>query len=79
VIGTAPARVTPWRSIVLPNVDAVVIDTAGQLGFGIAGHALVERILLHRYAGCAKAFADVQADARAELSRWPGRLSTERV
>jgi precorrin-3B synthase len=74
VIGTAPARVTPWRSIVLPNVDAVVIDTAGQLGFGISPDTPWSNVSsCSGMPGCAKAFADVQADARAELSRWPGK------
>ena len=74
VIGTAPARVTPWRSIVLPNVDAVAVDTAAQLGFGISPDTPWSNVsACTGKPGCAKAFADVQADARAELSRWPGK------
>ena len=74
VIGTAPARVTPWRSIVLPNVDGAAVDTAGQLGFGISADTPWSNVFACTgKPGCAKAFADVQADARAELSRWPGK------
>lgn len=74
VIGTAPARVTPWRSIVLPNVDAVAVDTAAQLGFGITPDTPWSNVsACTGKPGCAKAFADVQADARAELGRWPGK------
>ena len=74
VIGTAPARVTPWRGIVLPNVDTVAVDTAGQVGFGITPDTPWAKVsACTGKPACAKAFADVQADARAALSRWPGK------
>lgn len=72
VIGARPARVTPWRSIVLPDVTA--IDEAAALGFGVAPDSpWLNVTACAGRPGCAKALADVQSDARAALDRWPGR------
>ncbi|MEU0533586.1 precorrin-3B synthase [Amycolatopsis tolypomycina] len=52
-----PALVTPWKSVVLPDVPADVFD---RLGFG--GEALGTTACIGR-PGCAKSRADVRADA----------------
>jgi len=64
-----PALVTPWKSVVLPDVPADVFE---RLGFG--GVALGTTACIGR-PGCAKSHADVRADAvfrpglRAHASR----------
>ncbi|OXM62769.1 precorrin-3B synthase [Amycolatopsis vastitatis] len=52
-----PALVTPWKSVVLPDVPADVFD---RLGFG--GEPLGTTACIGR-PGCAKSRADVRADA----------------
>ncbi|MGV9368190.1 precorrin-3B synthase [Amycolatopsis sp. NPDC003731] len=52
-----PALVTPWKSVVLPDVPA---DVFARLGFG--GEALGTTACIGR-PGCAKSRADVRADA----------------
>ena len=71
------ARITPWRSVVLPwlaDAGAVLRDGAG-LGFGVDEESPWLRVTA--CAGrprCASALADVQADAAAFAARWPGRI-----
>jgi len=55
--GFGPALVTPWKSVVLPDVPADVFD---RLGFG--GEPLGTSACIGR-PGCAKSRADVRADA----------------
>ena len=75
--GGHPARITPWRSVVLPGqADATgVLREAAGLGFGVDERSP----WLHVTAcagrpGCASALADVQADAAAFAARWPDRI-----
>ena len=68
-----PARITPWRTVVLPSVENTA--AAEQRGFGVApdtAWALVSACAGRP--GCAKALADVQTDARAALHRWPDQV-----
>jgi precorrin-3B synthase len=72
-----PARVTPWRSVVLPDLPdaAGVLRDAARLGFGVdaASPGLRLSACVGR-PGCASALADVQADAAAFGARWPERI-----
>jgi precorrin-3B synthase len=71
------ARITPWRSVVLPGVaDAAgVLREAADLGFGVDDASPWLRVTACAgRPGCASALADVQADAAAFAARWPGRL-----
>ena len=71
------ARITPWRSIVLPGLsDATgVLRAAAGLGFGVDDASPWLRVTACAgRPGCASALADVQADAGAFAARWPGRL-----
>jgi precorrin-3B synthase len=71
------ARVTPWRSVVLPHVaDAAgVLREAARLGFGTdEGSPWLRVTACAGRPGCASALADVQADAAGLAARWPGRL-----
>jgi len=76
-VGRRPARVTPWRSVVLPDLpDAagLVRDAAG-LGFGVdAGSPWLRVTACAGRPGCASALADVQADAAGFAARWPERI-----
>jgi precorrin-3B synthase len=75
VTRSGAARVTPWRGIVLPDADAAVRDAAAGLGFGVSADTPWAGVsACAGRPGCAKALADVQADARAGLRRWPGRV-----
>jgi precorrin-3B synthase len=72
-----PARITPWRSVVLPDLaDAAgLIRDAAGLGFGVDAASPWLRVTA--CAGrprCASALADVQADAAAFAARWPDRI-----
>jgi precorrin-3B synthase len=71
------ARVTPWRSVVLPRVsdpDAVLRDAAA-LGFGVdAASPWLRVTACAGRPGCASALADVRADAATFAERWPGRI-----
>jgi precorrin-3B synthase len=68
-------RVTPWRSIVLPHADAADLADARALGFGVDAETPWANVTACAgRPGCAKSHADVQADARAALTRWPGRV-----
>ncbi len=72
-----PARITPWRSVVLPDLpDAagLVRDAAG-LGFGVDATSPWLRVTACAgRPGCASALADVQADAATFAARWPERI-----
>ena len=75
--GQREARVTPWRSVVLPQLaDARrVLREAAGLGFGTDGASPWLRVTACAgRPGCASALADVQADAAGLAARWPGRL-----
>ena len=71
------ARVTPWRSVVLPGLPdaAGVLRDAARLGFGVDDASPWLRVTACAgRPGCASALADVQADAAALAARWPGRI-----
>ena len=71
------ARVTPWRSVVLPGLaDAAgVLREAAGLGFGTdAASPWLRVTACAGRPGCASALADVQADAAGFAARWPGRV-----
>jgi precorrin-3B synthase len=71
------ARITPWRSVVLPHVaDAAgVLREAARLGFGTdEGSPWLRVTACAGRPGCASALADVQADSAEFAARWPGRL-----
>jgi len=71
------ARVTPWRSLVLPDQadTAGVLREAAALGFGVAATSPWLRVTACAgMPGCASALADVQADAARLAARWPGRI-----
>jgi precorrin-3B synthase len=72
-----PARVTPWRSVVLPDLAdaAAVLRDAARLGFGVDdGSPWLRVTACAGRPGCASALADVQADAAGLAARWPGRI-----
>jgi precorrin-3B synthase len=72
-----PARITPWRSVVLPDLpDAVgLVRDAADLGFGVDATSPWLRVTACAgRPGCASALADVQADAAAFAARWPDRI-----
>ena len=77
LVGERPARVTPWRSVVLPDLPdaAGVIRDAAGLGFGVeAGSPWLRVTACAGRPGCASALADVQADAAGFAARWPDRI-----
>jgi precorrin-3B synthase len=71
------ARITPWRSVVLPHVTGpeLLLRDAADRGFGTDQESPWLRVTACAgRPGCASAHADVQADALAFAARWPGRL-----
>jgi precorrin-3B synthase len=71
------ARITPWRSVVLPDLaDAAgVLRDAARLGFGVDDSSPWLRVsACAGRPGCASALADVQADAAGFAARWPERI-----
>jgi precorrin-3B synthase len=76
-VGGRPARITPWRSVVLADLPdaAGVLADAARLGFGVdAGSPWLRVTACAGRPGCASALADVQADAAAFAARWPERI-----
>jgi len=72
-----PARVTPWRSVVLPGLadPGGTLREAAELGFGVDERSPWLRVTACAgQPGCASALADVQADAMSIAGRWPGRI-----
>jgi len=71
--GPRGVRVTPWRSVVVPDVVDGAVDVLAQAGFGVdtASRWLGVTACAGR-PGCAKSLADVQADAARDADRWPG-------
>lgn len=72
-----PARITPWRSVVLPDQadPARTLGDAVALGFGTDERSPWLRVTACAgKPGCASALADVQADALPFAARWPGRI-----
>ncbi len=72
-----PARITPWRSVVLPDLPdaAGVLRDAARLGFGVdAASPWLRLSACTGRPGCASALADVQADAAGFAARWPERI-----
>jgi precorrin-3B synthase len=72
-----PARITPWRSVVLPgqaDADQALREAASH-GFGVDESSPWLRVTACAgRPGCASALADVQADAAGFGGRWPGRI-----
>jgi precorrin-3B synthase len=76
-VSGAPARVTPWRGVVLPGQadPAAVLSQAAAHGFGVDERSPWLRVTACAgRPGCASALADVQADALSFAVRWPGRI-----
>jgi precorrin-3B synthase len=72
-----PARITPWRSVILPDQDDAVrlLSEAAELGFGVDERSLWLRVTACAgRPGCASALADVQADAAGFAAHWPDRI-----
>lgn len=72
-----PARVTPWRSVVLPDLAdaAQTLREAADAGLGVDERSPWLRVTACAgKPGCASALADVQADAAGFAARWPQRL-----
>ena len=72
-----PARITPWRSVVVPDLPdaARTLGEAAHLGFGVNPASPWLRLTACAgKPGCASALADVQADAAEFAARWPDRI-----
>lgn len=72
--GPRGLRITPWRSVVIPDAQPAAAAAARAAGLGIDADspwALVSACAGRP--GCASALADVQSDARAALSRFGAR------
>jgi precorrin-3B synthase len=72
-----PARITPWRSVVLPGLTdaAATLRAAAARGFGVdAASPWLRVTACAGRPGCAHALADVQADALSFGARWPARI-----
>ena len=72
-----PARITPWRSVVVPDVGDPEEMRTAMVDAGLGVDARSRWFGLSACTGspgCAKALADVQADAAAAAGQWPGRI-----
>jgi precorrin-3B synthase len=72
-----PARITPWRSVLVPDLPdaAGMLGEAARLGLGVdAASPWLRLTACAGKPGCASALADVQADAAAFGARWPDRI-----
>jgi precorrin-3B synthase len=72
-----PARITPWRSVVVPDLPdaARTLEEAARLGFGVDDASPWLRLTACAgRPGCASALADVQADAAGFAAQWPDRI-----
>lgn len=67
----AELRVTPWRSVVMPSAPESDPADVGLISDSASPWHRVSACAGRP--GCAKALADVQADAATSLGRWPGR------
>ena len=81
-LGDGSLRMTPWQSLLLPNVAALQADVAlqGLYTLGLLcdpGQALARMVACTGSVGCAKAHADTKADAvhLAALLREPGAVA----
>lgn len=76
IAGPRGLRVTPWRSVVVPDVadPEAAATAAAAAGLGVdAASAWYRLSACAGRPGCAKSLADVRADAAATPNRWPGR------
>jgi precorrin-3B synthase len=82
--GPRGLRITPWRSVVIPDLadGAAIASAADRLGFGVGSSSPWYRVsACTGRPGCAQALADVRADALADAlagardaaTAWPGR------
>ena len=75
VVGGRGVRFTPWRTVVIPDLDdaAAVTRAAERAGFAVDEASPWLRVsACTGRPGCASALADVRADAAAQLNDWPG-------
>ncbi len=75
-LGARPARITPWRSVVLPDVADADATAEAAAAVGLECRPDSPWSLVSACAGrprCAGALADVQRDAGLAVERWPGR------
>jgi precorrin-3B synthase len=72
--GNGQIRVTPWRSVVLGGVGGDAVARLVGVGLVVEGESPWNGVTACAgKPGCAKALADVRADARAVMARIPGR------
>jgi precorrin-3B synthase len=73
-LGSGTAKVTPWRSVVLPTTDVAGAEDAGfgldatSRWYGVSACA--------GQPGCEKALADVQSEAARTAGQWHGQGMT---
>jgi precorrin-3B synthase len=66
--GSGTAKITPWRSVLLPTTD---VSGAGEAGFGLDVASRWYRVsACAGQPGCAKALADVQSEAARTADTW---------
>ncbi|PWB30591.1 precorrin-3B synthase [Pseudomonas sp. SDI] len=82
-LGDGTLRMTPWQSLLLPNIALAEADAAlaAVQALGLIGDAtapLAQMVACTGSAGCAKALADTKADAvhLAGLLRQPGAVAS---
>jgi precorrin-3B synthase len=80
--GERGARVTPWRGVVLPDLldPGSAATELDLLGLGVDSASPWYRVsACAGRPGCAKALADVQADARSAIDLSPDSWSDQRI